>query len=202
MGSRIMHLIIANRVANQLSITKKSSFLIGGVAPDAVSPKDLSHFFVGDFSDYSRRIDFEGLLHKYSEYKQTDYLLGYYSHLIADDIWLKGFYLPWLKNRLENDREVFQRYHNDFHLLNGKLIDYYVVKDELEQALQHNNEIIDLEEVTVGDIRNFTPYVLEDMNFEQSKLKEPLKVFTLDQIIGYIETSVQESIRHIHLRSK
>jgi hypothetical protein len=86
-----MHLIIANSVAEQLSISDKASFLLGGIAPDAVLPKDLSHFYAGDHSDYSRYIDAEGFLTKYANYKQAPYILGYYSHLIADDLWLKGY---------------------------------------------------------------------------------------------------------------
>ncbi|CAM3856374.1 hypothetical protein PALA111701_29060 [Paenibacillus lactis] len=42
MGSRIMHLIIANEIADTLAIKDKSSFLIGGIAPDAVPTKDIS----------------------------------------------------------------------------------------------------------------------------------------------------------------
>lgn len=62
MGSRIMHLVIANKIADHFSIENKSSFLLGGVAPDAVAPKEKSHFFIGDVNDYSRRIDFEHFL--------------------------------------------------------------------------------------------------------------------------------------------
>ncbi|MGQ0513473.1 hypothetical protein ACT453_07480 [Bacillus sp. D-CC] len=36
MGSRIMHAIIANRIAEKLCIQDKTSFILGGVAPDAV----------------------------------------------------------------------------------------------------------------------------------------------------------------------
>lgn len=39
MGSRIMHIIIANGIAEKLSIQDKTSFLLGGVAPDAVHSK-------------------------------------------------------------------------------------------------------------------------------------------------------------------
>lgn len=120
-----MHLIIANQIADQLSIKDKISFLLVGVAPDAVSPKDLSHFFAGSHREYSRSIDYEQFINKYSSHKHSDFILGYYTHLIADDIWLKGFYLSWLKNRLENDKDLFDRYHKDFRLLNGKLLNYY-----------------------------------------------------------------------------
>jgi hypothetical protein len=57
MGSRIMQLVIANRIAECLSIEDRTPFLLGGIAPDSVSPKDLSHFFKGEVQDYSRSID-------------------------------------------------------------------------------------------------------------------------------------------------
>jgi len=192
-----MHLIIANSVAEQLAISDRTSFLLGGVAPDAVSSKDSSHFYAGDHSDYSRYIDAEGFLNKYANNKQAPYILGYYSHLIADDLWLKGFYIPWLKNRLENDNSIYQVYHNDFRLLNGKLLDYYGIKDELKEALQGKSELIELEEVTRENIKEFIPYVLEDMEYDQATLNQSLNVFRLNQIVGYIETSVQKSVMHI-----
>lgn len=47
MGSRIMHLLVADMAAEKLKIRDKASFLLGGIAPDAVSPKELSHFYTG-----------------------------------------------------------------------------------------------------------------------------------------------------------
>ena len=192
-----MHLIIANSVAEQLAISDRTSFLLGGVAPDAVSSKDSSHFYAGDHSDFSRYIDAEGFLTKYANYKQAPYILGYYSHLIADDLWLKGFYIPWLKNRLENDNSILELYHNDFRLLNGKLLDYYGVKDELKEAVQEKSEVIELEEVKLENIKEFIPYVLEDMVYDKSSLNQPLNGFTFNQIVGYIETSVHKSVMQI-----
>jgi hypothetical protein len=192
-----MHLIIANRIAANISSKDKSSFLLGGIVPDAVSPKELSHFYIGDVSDYSRSIDFEKFLNKYSSYKHSHFILGYYTHLIADDIWLKGFFLPWLKNRLETDKDIFNLYHNDFRLLNGKLLEYYGFTNELQQELQKRSEIIELQELTLKDIKKFIPDVLEDMDYDQKNIEQPLNVFTFEQIVGYIETSVDKGIMHI-----
>lgn len=44
MGSRIMHFIIAKRIAEEMGINNQMAFLLGGVAPDAVYPKNKSHF--------------------------------------------------------------------------------------------------------------------------------------------------------------
>ncbi len=197
MGSRIMHLVIAYKIAERLSIEDKTAFLLGGIAPDAVSPKDLSHFFIGEVQDYSRSIDYKGFLNKYSSQAENHYVLGYFTHLIADDIWLKGFYLPWLKNRMEVDKELLNLYHNDFRLLNGKLLEYYGFTDELRKTLSHIPVILDLQEVKSKDVEEFIPYVLGDMEYDKEVINEKLNVFTFNQIIGYIETSVDKGLLNI-----
>lgn len=197
MGSRIMHLVIANRIAERLTIEDKTTFLLGGIAPDAVSPKEFSHFFKGQVQDYSRMIDYKGFLDKYSSQEENHYVLGYFTHLIADDIWLKGFYLPWLKNRMEANKEIFNSYHNDFRLLNGKLLDYYGFANELRKTLRYFPTILDLEEVKAKDVEKLVPYVLEDMEYNKEVINEKLNVFTFDQIIGYIETSVDQGLLNI-----
>lgn len=189
-----MHLVIANRIADELSIKDKSSFLLGGIAADAVSPKDLSHFYKGDVKDYSRYIDYKEFIHKYSSNIDSHFIQGYYTHLIADDIWLKGFYLPWLKNRMEADKSIFNRYHNDFRLLNGKLLDYYGYTQQLSAAISQNGTIIETEEVKSDDIKKLVSYVIGDMDYGREELEQPLTVFTLEQIIGYIETSVDKGL--------
>ncbi|MCA1322406.1 zinc dependent phospholipase C family protein [Bacillus tianshenii] len=194
-----MHLIIANRIAEKFPDLNRSAFLLGGIAADAVSPKDLSHFYSGDVQDYSRMIDYNGFLDKYRTLPQKDYILGYYTHLIADDLWLKGFYLPWLKNRMEHDPDILRLYHEDFRLLNAKLLDYYGLDVEvLKEMEQPPTAMVDLEEVTIKAVLDFLPYVKGDMQYPSDDLKAPLKVFTLEQIVGYVETSVDKGIIHIN----
>ncbi|QUW23587.1 hydrolase [Sporosarcina sp. Marseille-Q4063] len=197
MGSRIMHLVIANRIAECLSIEDRTAFLFGGIAPDAVRTKDSSHFFIGEVQDYSRSVDYKGFLHKYSSHVESHYILGYFTHLIADDIWLKGFYLPWLKNRIEANNETLNLYHNDFQLLNGKLLEHYGFTDELRKMLSSLPTILDLQEVKSKDVEKFIPYVLCDMEYDQEVINEQLNVFTFNQIVGYIETSVDNGLLNI-----
>lgn len=192
-----MHLIIADRIADRLSIKDKTTFLLGGIAPDAAIPKDSSHYFRGDRLDYTRHIAYQEFLHKYEAIKDNHYILGYYTHLIADDLWVQGFYLSWLKNRIESDENVSKAYYNDFKLLNGKLLDHYGYKDEFRELLKISSEVIDLEEVSGENVQNFIPYVIEDMAYDPNDIHEELKVFTLEQIIGYIETAVDKGIIYI-----
>src|SRR5690625_6661996 len=147
MGSRIMHLIISNEVARQLPIANKQAFLLGGIAPDAVLTKETSNFYVGHHHDYTRSIDYETFYEKYRDRKEMDYILGYYTHLITDDIWVQGFSLPWLKNRLKNDATLFNRYHHDFRLLNGRLLSYYGLSTDVFQGVDIVEAVQDLDEI-------------------------------------------------------
>ncbi|TKD71381.1 zinc dependent phospholipase C family protein [Pseudalkalibacillus hwajinpoensis] len=88
MGSRLMHLLIADRVTEQIPIVNRSAFLAGSVAPDAVTgdEKDRSHFYEGNTNDFSKRVNLQAFFTKYRDDLPDDYLLGYYVHLIADEL--------------------------------------------------------------------------------------------------------------------
>jgi hypothetical protein len=192
-----MHLIIAKRIAECLSIKDKVAFLLGGIAPDAVSPKDVSHFFVGDVQDYSRSVDYKGFLDKYRSLVDDDYILGYYAHLIADHVWLQGFYLPWLRKCIKVNQEVLPLYHNDFRILNGKLLEHYGVAEELRKTLSYIPAVLDLHEVKSKDVHALIPDVVGDLNYDYEVINEKLNVFTFNQIVGYVETSVDIGLWHI-----
>jgi hypothetical protein len=196
-GSRIMHVIIANKIAERLSIEDRTPFLLGSIAPDAVTTKNESHFFVGEHQDYSRSVDYKGFLNKYSSQADSLYILGYYTHLIADEIWLKGFYLPWLRNRMDADKGIHDLYHDDFRLLNGKLLEHYRFRDELRKTLYYIPTIIDLQEVKSKDVEAFISYVLGDMEYENGVVNQKLNVFMFEQIVGYIETSVDMGLLNL-----
>ena len=202
MGSRVMHAIIALKVAEALNIENKSEFLLGGIAADATSDKEASHFYTGLHEDYTRSIDYELFYEKYKSLGECDYILGYYAHLIADNIWLTGFYLPWLKNRMEEDSELHTLYHQDFRLLNGKLAHYYGVKEVLTNAFEQQVELFDIDEVKASNTWKLAEYVLEDIHDIEQSLEQPLHVFTFDQIVGYIETSIQKSVYKIQQKQR
>ncbi|CAH1203015.1 hypothetical protein PAECIP111890_02111 [Paenibacillus sp. JJ-223] len=198
MGSRIMHLIIGHKIAERLNIEDRTSFLLGSVAPDAVATKDESHFYRGEHQNFTRHIDYQEFLDKYNSYSNNKYVLGYFAHLIADEQWMKGFYMPWLRNRMEEDPGVYPLYHNDFKLLNGKLLEHYGCTDEMRNAILNKaSEVMDLDEVKYRDALEFVPYVLGDMEYEEQDADGALNVFSFIQIKGYIETSVNVGIMNL-----
>lgn len=201
MGSRIMHAIIANGIAEKLCIQDKTSFILGGVAPDAVhstEEKGTSHFYAGTTKNYTRRIDFNSFFQKYRAHMDSPFLLGYYTHLIADDNWLSGFFLPWLKNRIENDETIAPMYYNDFKLLNAKLLHHYDKEQQLFSLLNQEAHIVDIEEVSKENVLAFRKYIFEDMLYPEQNLHEDLQVFTFNQMVGYMETAIEKGAFYIN----
>lgn len=191
MGSRIMHLAVADQVCNELRIEERDAFLLGSIAADAAASKDDSHFYKGRLEDGTRDIDVDFFIEKYCAKLENPFVLGYLTHLVADQRWLKFFYLAWLKERLERDDSLLERYHHDFFLLNRRLIHRYGmhhVKGILERAKAR----VQLDEVTRDALQEIKKDAIRD--FETESEEGELQVFTMEQIENYIEKSVRQSL--------
>lgn len=95
---------------------------------------------------------------------------------------------------MEANEGLYKQYHNDFKLLNGKLLKHYGYEEELRRRLNYIPTIPDLEEVKSTDVKKFVPCVFDDLDYDKEILNETLNVFTFEQIIGYLETSVDMGI--------
>lgn len=197
MGSRIMHLIVGNEVSKRLDINNRNLFLLGSIAADATTDKLKTHFYEGNLEQFTRHIDYEAFIEKYKNIQENDFILGYYSHLITDDFWMSGFYIPWLRDRIEKTPDIQTLYYNDFYLLNSKILDYYKPQKEIQDLFDVPDKIDLVEEVLDEHITKFLEYIRDDLNYTKEELNEPLNVFTLPQIIGYLETSIEKSVYRI-----
>ncbi|RKN84092.1 zinc dependent phospholipase C family protein [Paenibacillus ginsengarvi] len=195
MGSRIMHFIIAEQTARKLSGGSSPEFLLGGIAPDARQPKDITHFYLKDEQQITRHIGYMPFMQKYSSFIEAkdEYILGYLCHLIADDIWLRAFYLPWLRKLIEENPGQYEKYHRDFRNLNGKLLQWSQIGDH-KQKLEGPVRGTDIEELPFDEVLRFIPAFLEDFEYTNDAIDCELQVFTMEQITEYIETSVQMSV--------
>lgn len=198
LGSRIMHLIIADQVSKKLSIENKQTFLIGGIAPDAAltrESKTESHFLEGSLEAGTRRVNYNRFVEKYRSVIQSDYTLGYLTHLIADDVWMKEVYFKNdFKNRVDADPGLLKRWHNDFRKLNGQLIEWFGcenLENELKNVPIPKNRII---EIGSENLQNFKEEAIKDFAYTEDDLKEELEVYTLKQILDYIDAAVKETI--------
>lgn len=99
------------------------------------------------------------------------------------------------------DESLYERYHNDFRILNGLLLEHYGNREELLDHLEKPFAVPDLVEVKRTDLLNFLPYVVSDLSVDQDIVRQDrLQVFSLEQIIGYIETSVDIALLHLERR--
>ncbi len=190
MGSRIMHLVIGKRVSEELNISNINDFLLGSVAIDWVFDKETSHYYSGVTAEFTRHIDFE---HFYSEYGHlnTDFVLGCYAHLIADDMWLQGMYLPWLRYMIKNNQEDQSRYHQDFMRLNHMLISHYGYDGLLDTLDAH---VVGVEKITSMSFGSFEK-MIEQLKIDVATNPQgDLEIFRFHQIVAHIETAVHKIV--------
>jgi hypothetical protein len=95
-------------------------------------------------------------------------------------------------------QQYFREISSGFHLLNAKLMNYYKIGPSILENIVKQAKVIDLDEVTKANVLSFLPYVQQDMKLDKATMNPPLQVFTLEQIIGYIETSIDKGYKQIH----
>jgi hypothetical protein len=193
-----MHLIIADQVSKKLSINSKKTFLLGGIAPDATFTRERkteSHFYEGSLEKGTRFVNYERFIEKYPTDSQDEYGLGYLTHLVSDDVWMKQIYFKNdFKNRVDADPTLLDRWHSDFRKLNGKLIEWFEcgnLKNELEGISMPQNNIGEIES---ENLQKFIEETLEDFLYTADDLAAKLEVYSLKQIVEYIDSAVKEAI--------
>lgn len=180
MGSHLMHLVIANEMLPALSEIDEVAFLLGSLAPDATTDKEASHYYAGRHDDLSRRLD---LSQYWTDSKEEDfsYRLGYYAHLVADEIWLQGFYKGWLKELITQDPSKQAAYYTDFDAYNARLSERLGTFDF--ERLKGNPELIELVEKVERDAA-----MTEEGTYT---------MFLPHQLDGYVDTCVRRCLEMI-----
>ncbi|MCJ1909197.1 hydrolase [Planococcus ruber] len=206
MGSRIMHLIIADKVSKRLEMSDTPEVLLGGIAPDAVfgrARKDASHFFGGDLDDGTRFVDYHAFKEKHLQALEEAFGLGYFIHLIADDVWLKRIYFKNdLKKRVDQDPSLLDRWHSDFRKLNGRLLEQYGASDLLENLVDATLLESPIDKIDMGDLRQFKEEALRDFNYPKDELVRELEVYSWNEILLYIEEAAEKAIEECTLLLK
>lgn len=190
MGSRIMHFIIGKRVSELIEVSAIDAFLLGCVAIDWVIDKEKSHYYSGVTSEYTRHIDYE-LFYKDNYNKSSDFSLGCYVHLIADDLWLQGMYLPWLRYMIKSDESKQEEYHKDFMRLNSILINKYDYAQALNDLNVENIGVGTIKDIDFRDFKKLKNQLLLDVSVESHG---NLEVFKEEQIVAHIETCVEKIV--------
>lgn len=137
MASAIIHIAVAKKVNEYLNRNKKELYL-GAIAPDAAKiigiDRKITHFINKNDDDSSPNIEYFKSL--YIDKITGDYDIGYYIHLLTDELWFKEF----LPNFVIDDDTIVDNngnkvslagitisdiIYNDYTNLNMEVIDYY-----------------------------------------------------------------------------
>src|SRR5574344_332610 len=144
MASIIAHICISNIVKDELRLSDK--FLTGSVIPDLKRntgiDENITHYLkykVSDDGSVFHLPDLEKFIEE-NTFKLLDFkTLGYYAHLIEDNIWFEKFigkYIKWhddnlglvtnLKTGKVYEYDTFKKQiHDDYSVINNKLISKY-----------------------------------------------------------------------------
>jgi hypothetical protein len=189
-----MHLLISDFVCKELAIKQQGEMLLGAIAPDARQEKSDTHF-VGDRFKYGngKRWEYGRFIVKYREHITEPFLLGYLTHLVADEVWAMKSYFSGFEERLQNDPTLYERYHQDFRLCNAKLNENYA-SDGLYEALKSAVYIPGMAELDEENVLQLKKHALDDFNYPMEHVEQELSVFSFEEILAYIERSAYRSL--------
>ncbi|MFO9689293.1 hypothetical protein ABMD20_02765 [Weissella confusa] len=128
MGSRLMHAAIAKLLMTKFD-QLDMGFLIGNEAPDVDKinqmSKDETHYLVPSDRG-TRRVDLQAFVQEHPNTLNDSFLLGYYTHLVADEVWLTDVFMKVIPPQDNPERsDKLARYYEDFQKLNPYLIHKY-----------------------------------------------------------------------------
>ncbi|WP_337101241.1 hypothetical protein [Paenibacillus sp. YIM B09110] len=195
MGSRVMHYCIQSLLSERLDINDPQFFL-GGIAPDANKPpggpKIESHFLLTG-ADGIVKSDLRAFRQKYMSEQQLPFYLGYYCHLISDEVWVEDIYYPKIKYLPQPEKKRAQEsYYRDFVRLNGMLIDHYgLVLQKLDVAP------VDIDEIDYRMLPMLVDDLYGDFERKDETMDQQLELLTFDEVIVSLERSVAVCLEHM-----
>lgn len=130
MGSRIMHFALGKVLAERLSVEDKNGFIIGSILPDALPPgvKQVrnSHFISVFDNGHYKWFDSLAFYDRYaSEISSDTIYLGYYFHLIADNIYRQTVYNDMGLMSRRGEESLNSELYEDYYTLNRFIIAEY-----------------------------------------------------------------------------
>lgn len=148
-------------------------------------------------------MDYHAFKEKHLQALEEAFGLGYFIHLIADDVWLKRIYFKNdLKKRVDQDPSLLDRWHSDFRKLNGRLLEQYGASDLLENLVDATLLESPIDKIDMGDLRQFKEEALRDFNYPKDELVRELEVYSWNEILLYIEEAAEKAIEECTLLLK
>lgn len=195
MASRIIHICIAEKLAKKFSLNY-DKFLLGSIAPDAPSLYSTfsftSHFALpSEKREGNKFIDYASFIDKYINSNSDDFFLGYYCHLICDNIWHSDIYTKCIINTNSNESQArMETAYKDYRRLNGKVIEFYALED-LKNISIKTIDNVEMEEINFKDIEDILKEAKKDFDYG-TEVDGPLEILEFDMIQEYISKATLE----------
>ena len=136
MGSRMMHYALGKVLADRLAPKDREGFILGCILPDALPPDkkhDCNCHYITLFDDDGYKwFDSIRFFDEYTDEIKTDSIyLGYYFHLISDNVFRQIFYIDLGLIKRRGEKSLFQEFYRDYNILNRQIAGFYRLGKEL-----------------------------------------------------------------------
>ncbi len=203
MPARMIHYLVAEEVAKQVTIENRNRFKIGSLCPDMSTREDgskhITHFM--EIHGEVKGCNWNTFLSKYGDrMKQDDFYVGVLCHLITDAIWFHDIMEIRIRSKFQSEeahRIMFQNGYADYHRLN------YILRNEF--ALMHHLEEdkdIELDGLRMDLYDDVVQGLYKDFNEDPVAQKEELEIYTYDMSLECIRTCIKECVTAINALRK
>ena len=198
MPSRMIHYLIAEKIAEQIEIKDINRFKIGSLCPDMSlhtdDSKHITHFW--EIHGDKKGGNWLRFVEQYREsLKQDDLYLGILCHLITDMIWFHDIMELQIRSKVKTKEERNAKYlkgYEDYHRLNYILRKEFDLKYELEE--DRNIELIGIHPETYDEVFDG---LFKDFFFEPKASKNGLTIYTYDITMKCVESCISQCVTAI-----
>jgi len=196
--SRMIHYLIAEKVAEQVKIENINRFKIGSLCPDMSCREDASknHTHYLEIHEDKKGGNWLAFVSRYADkMKQDELYLGVLCHLITDMVWFHEIMETQIRSKVKSKEEryaMYQKGYADFHRLN------YILRNEF--GLVYNlkeDRNIELDGLHPELYDEVMQGLYQDFVEEPAAEKDELEVYTYDISSECIRLCIEECINAI-----
>lgn len=198
MPSRMIHYLVAERVAEKVPIRDMNRFKIGSLCPDMSTREDKSKHIThySDVAGNKKGMNWKRYTENYREKMEADDLyLGVLCHLITDGVWFHDTMEPCIRSKAKEKEErnrMYQEGYGDFHRLNYLLREEFDLRYELTE--DRNIELSGLHPEFYDGVIGA---LYGDFFEEPPAKKEELVIYRYEPSLRCIEHAIEECVKAI-----
>ena len=174
MPGYVIHLAVASKIIERKEIVDKAyinDFILGNIIPDSMprEQKKASHFWDDEtYKNLNRIPNLQVFLDKYGDKLNDPFVLGYYSHLMLDNLFVSNYWGEHFQ-MLDGDGKEERSYEG---------VAYFRMKQD---GREYPRDMFLSDELYYGDYDRMYPYILERYNIYLPELGNK-KIIPINEI--------------------